>query len=241
MFGFFLTFVASVRILTTVLVVSPIVTEGYAHHHKPECFHKRSPVILIPGDLGNQLDAKLNKATSSRNGGLHKSSGYFNIWLNPWQVFLPGSQWADHMSLVYNNQTRKTTNYPGVDIRVPGFGDTSTLEIIDPHFLAPHRVQLRHHPWTEYYKDIVTHLEVDMFYYTNMKDFPDNPKLLYGEGDGTVNLRSLNVCSGWKGRQKQKVFIERLPKVEHLDMMHNTKIRKFIANYATSCSLYDIN
>ncbi|GFS42997.1 phospholipase A2 group XV, partial [Nephila pilipes] len=97
--------------------------------------------------------------------------------------------------LVYNNQTRKTTNYPGVDIRVPGFGDTSTLEIIDPHFLAPHPlgVQLRHHPWTEYYKDIVTAL-VEVGYVRNISvrgapyDFRKAPNELQ---DYYANLKHL--------------------------------------------------
>ena len=37
-------------------------------------------------------------------------------------------------------------------------------------------------------------------------EFPDTfPKTLFGDGDGTVNIRSLKACQSFVGKQKQKV------------------------------------
>ncbi|XP_050301721.1 phospholipase A2 group XV-like [Anthonomus grandis grandis] len=94
------------------------------------------PVVFIPGDGGNQLEAKLNKSDV-----IHyicaKTSDYFNIWLNM-ELLVPIviDCWIDNIKLIYDNVTRTTHNPPGVDIRVPGFGNSETVEWIDPSHAA---------------------------------------------------------------------------------------------------------
>ncbi|XP_071449019.1 lysosomal phospholipase A and acyltransferase-like isoform X2 [Hetaerina americana] len=45
--------------------------------------------------------------------------------------------WVDNMKLIYDEKTRTTSNSPGVDITVPGFGNTSTVEWLDPSQASP--------------------------------------------------------------------------------------------------------
>lgn len=92
-----------------------------------------NPVILIPGDGGAQLEAKLNKTQAVHYICDKTTTSYFNIWLNL-ELLAPFiiDCWIDNVRLIYNNVTRKTYNSPGVDIRVPGFGGSETVEWLDP-------------------------------------------------------------------------------------------------------------
>ncbi|GFQ97858.1 phospholipase A2 group XV [Trichonephila clavata] len=424
MFGSFSVFFVS--FLVAVLAVNPSTAERFTRLRKAGRILKRSPVVLIPGDFGNQLEAKLNKPFSSYENCPLKENDYFNIWLDPFQLAVSLSCWVENMRLVYDNQTRKTSNMPGVDIRVPGFGDTETVEKIDPNIImtprlkhilnfkyyyqdivdslvsvgyvrnvnvrgapydfrkAPNEMQdyykklknlieetfkknnrtkvtivchsmgcpitsfflnTMHQPWKdkhikrlialgpalggavkalktiaagenlgykvsaqllklqqrssvslsymlpsrhlwspneviaftkdknytvenydeffkdigfstafEMYKDTYRYAEIGLnppgvevhcvfgiglnttirLNYMESKSFPDKPVLEFGDGDGTVNLRSLKVCSSWQGRQKQQVFLKTLKGIEHLDMLRNETVWKYIVDYATS-------
>ncbi|XP_001663352.2 group XV phospholipase A2 [Aedes aegypti] len=99
-----------------------------------ERFERRlSPVIFVPGDGGSQMDAIINKKDSVHFYCQKSSSTYFNIWLNK-ELLVPFviDCWIDNIRLVYNSTTRKTSNAPGVETRIPGFGSSETVEWIDP-------------------------------------------------------------------------------------------------------------
>lgn len=52
--------------------------------------------------------------------------------------------------------------------------------------------------------------------------FPDvDPTVVYGDGDGTVNLLSAKQCGRWAGRQEQPVVLKELPGNEHVNMLLN--------------------
>ncbi|XP_038873294.1 phospholipase A2 group XV-like [Salvelinus namaycush] len=97
------------------------------------CRSEKPPVVLIPGDLGNQLEAKLDKPSVVHYICYKKTDVYFTLWLNL-ELLVPVAIdcWIDNMRLIYNRTTRQTEAPPGVDVRVPGFGKTFPLEYIDP-------------------------------------------------------------------------------------------------------------
>ncbi|XP_068384527.1 lysosomal phospholipase A and acyltransferase isoform X3 [Eschrichtius robustus] len=317
------------------------------------------PVVLVPGDLGNQLEAKLDKPTVVHYLCSKRTDSYFTLWLNL-ELLLPViiDCWIDNIRLVYN-RTSRTTQFPdGVDVRVPGFGKTFSLEFLDPSKSsvpistpwwrtlwagATHEVrtcggppmtgaELQQQPqaWKDKYihafvalgppwggvaktlrvlasgdnnripvigplkireqqrsavstswllpynytwspNKVFVHTPTanytlqdyrrffqdigfedgwlmrqdteglveamvppgvrlhclygtgvptpDSFYY---ESFPDrDPKICFGDGDGTVNLQSALQCQAWRGRQEQKVSLQALPGTEHIAMLAN--------------------
>ena len=55
--------------------------------------------------------------------------------------------------------------------------------------------------------------------------FPDSePTTIYGDGDGTVNIKSLMACSRWKGKQNYDVTLREFPGVEHVHTIKNKDV-----------------
>lgn len=92
-----------------------------------------NPIVLIPGDGGSQVEARLNKSSAVHYICEKTTSGFFNIWLNM-ELLVPLviDCWIDNIKLIYDNKTRTTRNNDGVEIRIPGFGGTETVEWLDP-------------------------------------------------------------------------------------------------------------
>lgn len=104
------------------------------------------PVILVPGDGGSQMEAMLDKPEVVHYICSKKTTYWFDLWLNM-ELLMPEiiDCWIDNMRLVYNSTTHTTKNSPGVKIRMPGFGNTDTVEWLDPSHRYP----------TGYFYDIV--------------------------------------------------------------------------------------
>lgn len=88
--------------------------------------------FAVPGDGGSQIDAKLAKP-SVVHYVCQKNADWFNIWLNL-ELLVPLiiDCWVDNVRLIYNSETRKTENSPGVTTRIPGWGDPESVEWLDP-------------------------------------------------------------------------------------------------------------
>lgn len=91
-----------------------------------------SPVILVPGDGGSQLEGRGNKP-SVVHFYCEKTFDWSSLWLNPASL-LPGliDCWSDNVKLEFDASTDTFANSTGVEIRVPGFGETSSVEYLSP-------------------------------------------------------------------------------------------------------------
>ncbi|XP_077066603.1 phosphatidylcholine-sterol acyltransferase [Siphateles boraxobius] len=90
------------------------------------------PLIIVPGNLGNRLEAKIDKPTLVHWMCYKKTEDWFPLWMDL-NMFMPiGIDcWIDNIRIVYNRTSRKTSNAPGVEVRVPGFGQTHPIEFLD--------------------------------------------------------------------------------------------------------------
>lgn len=99
---------------------------------------KRSPVIIIPGDGGNQLEARLTDKPSVPHWWCSKTSDWFRLWLDPKQLLpLEVDCWADNMRMEFKPSSvaqgeSPYVNAPGVETRVIDWGGTASLEYLDP-------------------------------------------------------------------------------------------------------------
>ncbi|GIY88048.1 phospholipase A2 group XV [Caerostris darwini] len=63
------------------------------------------------------------------------------------------------------------------------------------------------------------------------KNTDATPDILSGPGDGTINQRSLEVCSRWKRKQKHRVRTKIIDKLGHLSMLDDKKVHKIIKKF----------
>jgi lysophospholipase-3 len=62
-----------------------------------------------------------------------------------------------------------------------------------------------------------------------MKNFPDvQPSVLYGDGDGTVNLRSLQGYKRWVGRQKEPIYEKQFKGEDHLSTLKSKDVIQYM-------------
>lgn len=92
----------------------------------------RYPAIFVPGNGGSQIWARLNRTSPPPHFFCARRSNWFELWLDV-RLLLPEviDCFVDNMRLVYNSTSKKTSNMDGVEIQIPGFGQTSTIEFFD--------------------------------------------------------------------------------------------------------------
>ena len=99
------------------------------------------PLILIPGNGGNQLEAKLTSDYKPSSLYCNKwnpvrkdKEGWFRLWFDPSVLLAPFTKcFAERMTLYYHPDLDDFRNAPGVQTRVPHFGSTQSLLYLDPY------------------------------------------------------------------------------------------------------------
>lgn len=89
--------------------------------------------LPVPGNGGSQLETRFNKPDTVHYICSKTQKEWYNVWLNI-EELIPGviDCFIDNVKLYYDKATRTTHNSPGVEIRVPGWGDPFVVEWIDP-------------------------------------------------------------------------------------------------------------
>jgi len=65
--------------------------------------------------------------------------------------------------------------------------------------------------------------------------FPDSaPRIEAGDGDGTVNLRSLAVCAGWQSRLQSPLTVRQYDRVGHNDILYHQAVIDDLLRIATA-------
>lgn len=60
-------------------------------------------------------------------------------------------------------------------------------------------------------------------------EFPDTqPKTIFGDGDGSVNIKSLMACQRWKGNQSYNVTLQGFPGVEHVQTIKTDSVIEYV-------------
>ncbi|BAT77930.1 hypothetical protein LR48_Vigan04g240800 [Vigna angularis] len=115
------------------------------------------PLILVPGNGGNQLEAKLSREYKPSSFICEswyplgkKNKGWFRLWFDSSVILAPFTQcFAQRMTLHYHPQLDDYFNTPGVLTRVPQFGSINSLLYLNP--------RLKH--ITEYMASLVDSLQ----------------------------------------------------------------------------------
>lgn len=101
------------------------------------------PLILVPGNGGNQLEARLTSEYKPSSLFCNRrwlcpvkkdKDGWFRLWFDLSVILAPFTKcFAERMMLYYDPILDDYHNAPGVETRVPDFGSTQALLYLNPH------------------------------------------------------------------------------------------------------------
>ena len=89
---------------------------------------KLRPVVFLPGLEGSRLEVRRTQATDHCD---ITNDNFTLLWLDPVKILASLNCFMDSLRLHYDPVTRTTHNSPGVQIRVPFFGETEGVETMN--------------------------------------------------------------------------------------------------------------
>jgi lysophospholipase-3 len=67
------------------------------------------------------------------------------------------------------------------------------------------------------------------FKYSSSQWYDKQPDVMWGDGDGTVNIQSLAGCLRWVGLPYTQVFYRQFAQAEHIGILQNLDVLQYIA------------
>jgi len=128
--------------------------------------------------------------------------------------------WPRNESLLYTDVKNYTTQ------NIKEFFDDIDYPIGYQQYLSTRDADLLKPPGVEvhciYGTEVIT---PEQFFWKSHKDFPDSvPTTVYGNGDGTVNIRSLRACSRWKDRNNgTNINVTELNGADHMSILRDPR------------------
>ena len=148
------------------------------------------------------------------------------VWLIP-----QPSVWQDTVLVTTPTRNYTANDYSDLfaDISYPqGFEMYTGVTSINEGFPAPNV------PVYCFYGTNV--LTPESFVYNS--SFPDvEPEIVFGDGDGTVNLLSSEVCLKWAQEQSQPFFSQSFPGVDHDGVVNDQVVLEAIENIVSSAGV----
>lgn len=68
----------------------------------------------------------------------------------------------------------------------------------------------------------------ETYIYDERFPYEDPVDIIYGDGDDSVNTRSLELCKRWRDQQKQKVYVQELRGAHHFNMVFSNLTLSYI-------------
>ncbi|GMI06374.1 hypothetical protein TrLO_g3725 [Triparma laevis f. longispina] len=83
----------------------------------------RKPVVILPGLIGTNLEAKLTDKPSVPSPVCSKNSDWFTVWISAYEVAPEFYKCMfDNIELHYNDEDETASNNPGVEVMAPDYG-----------------------------------------------------------------------------------------------------------------------